>query len=150
MNHTTDDLAKVLISTEPEELGAVLAENAGRMAGSFKPFSGYFKELLRLHGKTQQSVIRKAGFSDKYGYRLLSEESHTRQRDYILRLCLAAELSLDELQRVLRLYGMAPLYARTARDAVIISAVSHGIFELDAINELLTENGQTAISLYSE
>ena len=40
------------------------------------------------------------------------------------------------------LYGMAPLYGRFARDAVLIAAVQHEMYDLEVVNRLLTRCGQ--------
>lgn len=124
MNRTTDKLLHILEETPPEKLRGVLFEYQDSLIFDEHPFAQYIRELLRRHGKTQEQVIVAAGFSIKYGYRLLSEERHTRQRDYILRLCLAAELELAEVQRLLRLYGMAELYPKLPRDALLISCIA--------------------------
>ena len=141
MRKTTDGLVDVLQSTSAENINTVLRENESKMFTSAQPFAIYFKELLRRHGLTQNYVIEKAGFSVPYGYRLLSEERHTKQRDYILRFCIVSGFSLEEIQRLLQLYGMSPLYARIPRDAVLISAISLRMNEIADVNRLLQQNG---------
>lgn len=141
MGKTTDDLIHILQTTGSDRIGEALAGQADRLIAQQRPFAAYIRELLRQHGLTQNYVIEKAGFSIPYGYRLLSEERHTKQRDYILRFCIAAGLSLPEIQRLLQLYGMAPLYARIPRDAVLIAAVSDHITEIGEVDRLLQRNG---------
>ena len=58
--------------------------------------------MLKEKRITQQMVFLKADIPEKYGYKLLSGEKHTRQRDIILRICYAAELTLEQTQRALR------------------------------------------------
>lgn len=150
MDRTTNKLVGILKSAGPDRVGEVLEENREELFSEDRPFSAYIRELLSRHGLTQQHVIRVSGFSDRYGYRLLSEERHTKQRDYILRICLAAELTLDESQRLIRLYGMAPLYARIPRDAVLISAISTGEHSIDRVNALLEKNGMQPLRCSEE
>ena len=107
-----------------------------------RPFADYMRRKLREKGVLQQNVFLAADLSEAYGYKLIAEEKHTRQRDTILRLCLAAGFRLEEVQEALILYGMAPLYARLARDAVLIAAVQHEMYDLEAVNRLLTRCGQ--------
>lgn len=76
-------------------------------------FSEYIKDLLKEKRITQQMVFLKADIPEKYGYKLLSGEKHTRQRDIILRICYAAELTLEQTQRALRKYEMPQLYAKS-------------------------------------
>ena len=55
----------------------------------------------------------------------------------MLRLCLGARLSPEELREALILYGMAPLHARFPRDAALLAAVRSGMYDLRDVNELL-------------
>ena len=59
----------------------------------------------------------------------------------ILRLCLAAGFNASETQRTLKLYGMAELYPRFARDAVLIIVLNQGKTGIEQTNALLEENG---------
>ena len=100
------------------------------------------RSTVREKGLRFQEVFLRADVSEGYGYKLISGEKHTRQRDTILKLCLGAGFTLDETQRALKIYGMSPLYARFPRDAVLISAISSGTREPAEINRLLEQNGQ--------
>ena len=57
------------------------------------------------------------------------------------RLCYAGELSLQETQRALRKYGMAQLYAKDERDALIMIAFNERPGSVLQINAILKENG---------
>jgi hypothetical protein len=103
------------------------------------------RSTVREKGLRFQEVFLRADVSEGYGYKLISGEKHTRQRDTILKLCLGAGFTLDETQRALKIYGMSPLYARFPRDAVLISAISAGKYEIPQINSLLLRNGQPAL-----
>ena len=81
-----------------------------------------------------------ADIPERYGYKLLSEEKRTRQRDVILRLCYAAHFSLDETQKALRIYGMPELYARNQRDALLIIAFNDRPGSIIEVNAFLKEN----------
>lgn len=82
-----------------------------------------------------------ADLSDRYGYKLISEQKHTVRRDIILRICLAAEFHLDEAQEALILYGMAPMYERFPRDAAFIVAFNNRIFDIHDVETFLRDNG---------
>ena len=86
-----------------------------------------------------------ADLSENYGYKLIAEEKHTQKRDTILRLCMAARFRLEEVQEALILYGMAPLYGRLTRDAVLTVAIQNGIYDLCAVNRLLESCGQAPL-----
>ena len=78
---------------------------------------------------------------EKYGYKLLSGEKHTRQRDIILRICYAAELTLEQTQRALRKYEMPQLYAKIPRDALLMLIFKDRPGGIIEVNELLSKNG---------
>ena len=103
---TTEELEKVLGNTHISETSKYLEENAGDLLKSDRPFADYMKKLIKEKNLFQQDIFLKADIPDRYGYKLLSEEKHTKQRDVILRLCYAAELTLDETQKALKIYGM--------------------------------------------
>ena len=140
MSSVTSDLEKILQSADAGSVGEVIREHVGSMFGD-DAFSSYVRQLIREHGTSQLDVFRRADFSEKYGYAVLSGEKHTIQRDYILRICLAGKFTLDETQRVLKLYGVSPLYARVPRDAMLISAISSGVYDIEKVCTLLAENG---------
>ena len=140
-NKPTNELEKILESTSPDEVDTYLKEHASSLAADERPLADYLMSIIRQKGISQQTVFERAGFSNKYGYRLLSQDKNTRQRDYILRLCFAAELSLSETQRALKLYGMSPLYAKVSRDAVLMIALNQGIHEISDVNNLLISHG---------
>ncbi len=105
-------------------------------------FPEFMDEKIREKKILRKELIRQADFPEKYGYKLLSGESHTTERDYILRFCYVLGLSLKDTQRALKLYGMRALYAKDERDIVLIVAVNRKLQVVDAVNELLRENGQ--------
>ena len=77
---------------------------------------------------------------ERYGYKLVSMQKHTTQRDTILRLCLAARFDLDETDKALILYGMAPLHARLPRDAAFIVAIQNRVYDIHDVDAILREN----------
>ena len=135
-------LNEELLSVGPDELADFLKQHKVDLITSPHPFADYMRTKFREKGILRQNVFLAADLSENYGYKLIAEEKHTRQRDTILRLCMAARFGLEEVQEALILYGMAPLYARLARDAVLIAAVQHEMYDLEAVNRLLTRCGQ--------
>ncbi len=139
---TCERMNERLRGVEPEELPQFLLANRAKLITSPRPFADYIRAKLREKGILQQNVFLAADLSENYGYKLIAEEKHTRQRDVILRLCLAARFSREEVQEALIRYGMAPLYGRFARDAVLLVAIQNGVYELGEANRLLERCGQ--------
>ena len=137
----TDDLEKALESTHPADIEKFLEENADEMSGTDKPFARYMRQLLAEKGLQKQEVFANAGISLGYGYKLLNEEKVTRQRDVILRICYAAEFTVQETQRALELYHMPKLYVREKRDAMIISCFNERPGNVIDVNNLLLKKG---------
>ena len=141
----TNELERELGSTHLADYSSFVHKNKDSMLSDATSFSTYIKTILREKGITQQIAFLKADIPERYGYKLLSGEKHTRQRDTILRLCLAAGFRLEEVQEALILYGMAPLHGRLARDAVLTVAIQNGIYDLCAVNRLLESCGQAPL-----
>lgn len=141
MKKTTKDLEHILTGTHPADFGAYLADNAGELVGSDRAFSAYMHDIIREKGLTQQQVFLAADLPERYGYKLLSQEKHTRQRDYILRLCYGADMTVEQTQRALALYGMGKLYARVPRDAALMVAFHHHRGSIQEVNTWLSEQG---------
>lgn len=138
-------LNEELLSVEPNELADFLKRHREDLITSPRPFADYMRMKFREKGVLQQNVFLAADLSENYGYKLIAEEKHTRQRDTILRLCLAARFRPEEVQEALILYGMAPLHGRFPRDAVLTVAVQNGIYDLCDVNRLLRGSGQTPL-----
>ena len=145
MKKTTNTLTSILKKTKPDRLEEYFEDNSEDVLEPDKAFSSYMRSCIREKGLRMQDVFLRADISEGYGYKLISGEKHTRQRDTILKLCLGAGFTLEETQRALKIYGMSPLYARFHRDAVLISAISAKQYELTEINRLLEQNGQALL-----
>lgn len=137
---TTGTLTRVLRTADPEQLGSWLEENRQELIQGERPFARFMRQCIREKGMQQQEVFIRADLSESYGYKLISEEKRTAQRDTVLRLCFGARLTLEETQRALRIYGFSPLYPRIPRDAVMLSALGRGISDIAEINALLLQN----------
>ena len=126
-----------MLGVGPDELADFLKQHREDLIKSPHPFADYMRMKFREKGILQQTVFLAADLSENYGYKLIAEEKHTRQRDTILRLCLAARFRLEEVQEALVLYSMAPLHGRFPRDAALTVAVQDGIYDLCEVNRLL-------------
>ena len=129
-----------LLEARTEEFSGFLAKHAADLIRSRRPWTEYMRGKFREKGILQQEVFLAADLSEKYGYRLISGEKRTVQRDTILRLCLAAEFTLEEVQEALVLYGMASLYVRIPRDAAFMLAFHNRIYDIHDVDAILREN----------
>lgn len=136
---TTEDLNQVLKNTHTKNASKFLTDEEENLL-SEKAFASYMRTLIKNKNLQQQEVFLVADIPERYGYKLLSEEKRTRQRDVILRLCYAARFSLEETQKALRIYGMPQLYARNKRDALLIIAFNERPGSIIEVNAFLKEN----------
>ncbi len=136
----TEELKKILGNTHPKDFKDFLEENRESMAESPSAFHSYVKMILKQNGLSQQDAFLNADIPERYGYKLLSGEKHTRQRDVILRICFGAGMTLEETQKALRKYGMPELYAKNARDALLMTLFSKRPSSIIEMNKFLVMN----------
>ncbi len=136
----TEELNKVLGKTHLSEYEGFIEENSEDMLSDVNTFSKYVKDLLYSKKISQQTVFLRADISEKYGYKLLSGEKRTKQRDVILRICYASEFTLKETQRALKKYGMAELYAKNTRDALLMIAFNERPGSIIDVNTILRDH----------
>ncbi len=127
---------------KPDELPDFLQTHRNDFLTSPRPFADYMRAKFKEKGMLQQDIFLAADISENYGYKLISEEKHTVNRDVILRVCLAAHFDLVETQEALILYGMPTLYDRLPRDIVFIVAINNRVFDIYQVNSLLIECAQ--------
>ena len=137
----TKELNEVLGKTHLSDFEKYCAENKESVSDNSEAFSIYVKNLLQEKKLTQQYVFLQADITERYGYKLLSGEKRTRQRDVILRICYAAKFSLAETQRALKKYEMPELYSKVPRDALLMIAFNERPGSILDVNDLLNQKG---------
>jgi len=137
----TDELDKMLEKIKPEELSEYLKNNSQYLADEKKAFYYYMKDVLEDKNIKLKDIYVYAGVSESYGSKIITMEKHTKNRDLIIRFCLAGHFSLIETNVALKLYGMSELYSKFPRDACIIVAINNRMYDIYDINKLLAEQG---------
>jgi len=146
MGEITNRLEEALVNTKVDKIDEFMDENWGDMLDDEHAFTKYMRETISRKQLQKKDVYIAAGLSEKEGNDAIALRKHKTNRDVVIRICLGAHFSLDETNRALKLHGMSPLYSRDPRDAVLIIAISHGIFELSDIDEKLEQQGFKQIS----
>lgn len=139
----TEELEKILQSTHIKNFDAYCKENKECLTDG--DFTVYMKNIFIEKKLTQQVVFLRADIPERYGYKLLSGEKRTRQRDIILRICYAAEMSLAQTQRALKKYEMPELYAKLSRDALLMIIFNERPGDIIEVNEILREHKMEAL-----
>ena len=132
----SESMNAALLRLSPAELPSYLATRTF----SSRPFTDFMRQKFREKEITQKEVFIRADLDDRYGYKLISGEKQTLQRDTVLRICLAAGFTLGETQEALILYGMAPLYEKIRRDTAFIVAFRNRIYDIHDVDAILREN----------
>lgn len=142
---STVELEKILGQTHVSNISDFLKSNSESIISTEYAFHDYIRSMIKERKLKQQDVFLYADIPEKYGYKLLSGEKHTRQRDVILRLCYAAELSLEETQKALKLYRMPELYAKVPRDALLMVVFNERPGSIIDVNTFLKRNGMEVL-----
>ena len=138
---STDELNKQLEKMSPEKMDSYYKKNSEYMINGENAFNYYVKDVLERKNIQLKDVYLAADMTESYAGQIIRMEKHTKNRDTILKLCIAGHFLLDEINRALKLYGMTELYAKDPRDACIIVAVNKRIYELQKIDEMLKKQG---------
>jgi len=92
-------------------------------------------QLFEKHNIKKADVIINTGLERTFAYHLLAGRK-TFTRDKLLIFAIAARLTIDETQTLLKYAGEGKLYARDARDSVAIHALNHKL-DIWKTNDLL-------------
>lgn len=141
----TGELEEQLRKVHPSDIREYQKANQEDLVTDKEGFLLYMNDKLKEKKLQKQEVFLRSDIPLRYGYKLLTEEKVTKQRDVILRICYAAEFTLQETQKALRLYRMDTLYARDPRDALLMTCFNMKQGSLSDLNELLVRNGFEAL-----
>ena len=105
-------------------------------------FSDYMYAMIKRSGRTKAMVAQRSGLSRDYMYKILNTNSgkRTNERDYLIAICMAADMSFMETQHALELYPFPILDDVDDRNAVIIIALLSNM-NIEALNEMLENAG---------
>ncbi len=120
MKKSTEELLKTLKSSS---LDAYLKNNSGELIDN--PICDYLTAIIDEKNLSKAEVIKKSNVQTNYAYQIFSG-LRIPSRDKLIALCFGLNLTLDEMQTLLKYAGYAPLYPRSKRDSVIIAALEKG------------------------
>lgn len=144
---STDELNAQLQDVKPEQIDKYIKTNSEYLAQGEKAFYYYMKDVLEEKNILLKDVYSFAGVTESWGGKIITMEKHTKNRDLIIRFCIAGHFSLDETNRALKLYGMNPLYAKDKRDVCIIVAINNRKYNFIEIDDILMGQGLSKLSV---
>ena len=140
---TTKQLEKVLANIDAEKQMEEFMGNP-KVTDHFRSFPEYYQSLPEVQAKESSDLIQDSGLERSYYYQVM-KGTRNPGRDKVLRLCLAAGLSLRQTTRALELSGNAILYARSRRDIILTVAVNQKAGVIDT-NLLLDKYGEEPLA----
>ena len=136
---STDDLRQELM--ESPDLEQYLAENDAFF--SCKDAAAMLNQLFKKCGLSKAALAKRSGMSDIYLHQIFSGRRNP-SRSRLLCLCIGLGASLEETQELLKLCGLAQLYPKLRRDAIIIYGLTHRL-SLFSINDSLFSSDEETL-----
>lgn len=149
MRKRTNELDTILSQMKADELDEYYMNNSKELLDSKKAFYYYMKDVIESKNIFLKDIYSFAGVTESWGSKIITMEKHTKNRDLIIRLCIAGHFTLDEINRALKLYGMSPLYSRNKRDVCLIVAINNRKYNLLEIDDILEGQGFLKLSVES-
>lgn len=100
--------------------------------------------LLKKHTIKKADAIRRSELSEVYAYQIFSG-LRVPERKKLLSLAAGMQLSLEEIQTLLKQTGYAPLYVKNPFDCVMIFGICKGM-TVAQINGLLYDYGMETLA----
>ena len=134
----TDGLQQELMDST--DLSQFLSRNQEQFVD--KRVAELLNHLFEKKNISKAVLAKQAGMSEIYLHQIFAGR-RTPSRNRLLCLCYGLEASIEETQELLRLCGMAELYPKLKRDAIIYYGLLHKL-DLFVINDkLFDENEDT-------
>ena len=134
----TDGLQQELMDST--DLSQFLSRNQEQFVD--KSVAELLNHLFEKKSISKAALAKQAGMSEIYLHQIFAGR-RTPSRNRLLCLCYGLEASIEETQELLRLCGMAELYPKLKRDAIIYYGLLHKL-DLFVINDqLFDENEDT-------
>lgn len=134
----TDGLRQELMAST--DLSQFLSRNQEQFVN--KNVAELLNYLFEKKNISKAALAKSAGMSEIYLHQIFAGR-RTPSRNRLLCLCYGLEVSIEETQELLRLCGMAELYPKRKRDAIIYYGLLHGLKLFEINDKLFDENEET-------
>ena len=134
----TNDLRQELM--EAADLDQFLAENQENFENG--SVCDLLRQLFRKRKISKATLAKQSGMSEVYLHQVFAGRRNP-SRNRLLCLCFALTATLEETQELLKQCGLAQLYPKNKRDAILLYGIVNGM-DLFAVNDkLFAENEET-------
>ena len=134
----TDGLQQELMDSP--DLTLFLSQNQEQFVN--KSVSELLNHLFEEKNISKATLAKKAGMSEIYLHQIFAGRRNP-SRNRLLCLCYGLEASVEETQELLKLCGMAQLYPKLKRDAIIYYGLLHKLSLFEINDKLFDENEET-------
>ena len=134
----TDGLQQELMDSP--DLTLFLFQNQEQFVN--KSVSELLNHLFEEKNISKAALAKKAGMSEIYLHQIFAGRRNP-SRNRLLCLCYGLEASVEEAQELLKLCGMAQLYPKLKRDAIIYYGLLHKLSLFEINDKLFDENEET-------
>ena len=130
----TDNLQQELMNAP--DLNQFLSQNQKQFVNP--NVAELLNRLFERKNISKASLAKQAGMSEIYLHQIFGRRNPSRNR--LLCLCFGLDASVEETQELLKLCGMAQLYPKLKRDAIIYYGLLHGLPLFEINDKLFDED----------
>ena len=134
----TDNLQQELMNAP--NLNQFLSQNQKQFVNTNVAES--LNRLFERKNISKASLAKQAGMSEIYLHHIFAGRRNP-SRNRLLCLCFGLDASVEETQELLKLCGMAQLYPKLKRDAIIYYGLLHKLSLFEINDKLFDENEET-------
>ena len=134
----TDGLQQELMDSP--DLEQFLSQNQEQFVN--KSVSELLNHLFEKKYISKASLAKQSGMIEIYLHQIFAGRRNP-SRNRLLCLCYGLGASVEETQELLKLCGMAQLYPKLKRDAIIYYGLLHGLSLFEINDKLFDENEET-------
>lgn len=137
-NSNTDDLQRELMSAP--NLNDFLESNSERFC-SESP-AEMLNAIFERKGISKAALAKQSGMSEIYLHQIFAGR-RTPSRSRLICLCFGLGVTLEEAQELLKRCGLAQLYPKLRRDAIIIYGLANRVSLFEINDKLYSEDEDT-------
>ena len=135
---STDDLRQELMTQS--SIDSYIKENRPYFAD--RSVTELLTVLFQKKSMSKAELARQAAMSEVYLHQVFSGRRKP-SRDRLLCICIGMGATLEETQELLKQCGLAQLYPKVRRDAIIIYGLVNGVSLFDVNDKLFSEKEET-------
>ena len=116
-------LEKILNSNNFDDVSKVMNKTDAKLD---KTLQDFFNEYFQANPDiVQKNIVKDSDIDKSYAYQMINGKKPNPGRDYVIALCYAARMNLEEVNHALIYSNNKSLHSKSMKDANLIFAFSH-------------------------